>query len=165
MLQRTGIMRWKNAPEDGRHLPALLGVYMREDREGGPRFRREWSRDMRLIDSVCAIAEGWPTKEAKIAADIGGASSSLCAATLMAGWQGHFSNGALNRVPRLVRLPRSTVAAMQWCFPLWRQHAGRRDASGVLNANRGETTGRPNTASNRMESSLRNRGIEPLKYV
>ena len=52
---------------------------------------------------------------------------------------------------------------MQWCLPFLRQQAGRRASSVLSIANNGETTGRPNATSNKMESNLRNDCIKPSK--
>jgi hypothetical protein len=81
-------------------------------------------------------------------------------------WQyGHFSSAARNSFWRCVEFPRFAINAMQWCFPARRQHTGTRAAFVVLNANSGETTGKPKTNSIRMESGLGNSCIESPNYV
>ena len=52
----------------------ILQVRYRDSREGGPRFWRERSCEMRRFDSVCAMPVGWLTIAAITAADVPGAS-------------------------------------------------------------------------------------------
>ncbi len=44
---------------------------------------------------------------------------------------------------------------MQWCAPLLRQHAGRRDSAVPLSARSAANKGRANIANNRLERNLR----------
>jgi hypothetical protein len=45
---------------------------------------------------------------------------------------------------------------MQWCLPFLRQHAGRFISLFAVIARRGDTNGKPKTASNAMAKNLRN---------
>jgi hypothetical protein len=75
---------------------------------------------------------------------------------MAAGAYGHFSSGAVNAgLPGFNRLC-STALIMQWCLPFFLQHAGTFASLLAVIARRGETSGKPKTASNAMAKNLRN---------
>jgi hypothetical protein len=118
---------------------------------------------MRRSDSVCATTDGWLIRVPSTAFAAGSAKRFVCTAAIAEGQYGHFSAGVPNASVLCLREVRSDTLIMQWCLPSLQQQAGRRASFVLTMANNGETTGRPNATSNKMESSLRNDCIEPSK--
>ena len=79
-----------------------------------------------------------------------------CVPRMAAGAYGHLSSGAVNAGLPSFRRSRSTALIMQWCLPCFLQHAGRFASLLAVIARRGETNGKPKTASNAMAKNLRN---------
>ncbi len=120
---------------------------------GGPRSCRERSCDMLRFESVCATPARELTQAARLAPPGGVASTSMCVAATAPGQYGHLAGRALKAEPGCVRPPSCPMLVPQWCLPFLLQQAGKPPSPSAPDASNGETMGRPNIASNRMERS------------
>jgi hypothetical protein len=128
---------------------------------GGPRFCRDRLREMRSLDSVCAITASCVRSSSKLAVRVGDPTLSWCTVAGSVGANGQCSMGALNAGFELPSAPACIcIESMQWCFPFFRQHARRFDSPVEVAAKSGAANGNPRTASKRMDSNCRNSLIE-----
>jgi hypothetical protein len=120
---------------------------------------------MRHLDSVCATPAGWVTREARTLADWPNATRLWCVTATVPGQYGHLSSGPVIWVPCCGVLDRSAMLIRQWCFPFFRQHAGRLDSEVPLRANSGVISVKLKSSSSEMEMSLRTVGISLILSV
>lgn len=120
---------------------------------GGPRLVRERSCVIRNLHSARATWPAWPVIRSRIARPPGGIPS-------FGAWTDVNENGANGHLSSRARqagdlscAARAELFIPQWCFPIRRQHAGRRDSSWLRGTLSQGNVCSPKTANNKMESA------------